>query len=325
VRSYHICLLVAIIAVLAPREVAATDPVEVQKTLKHVWEATHTLELVQRCYKNETLIEEINYVVDDGGRRAMRQVGVRGAIRIPAVDFLENGKVKYNIDRTDEDKHPPVVTIDSQEDKHNIYKGPLFSGLWIITPRGTPLWKILDKPISWEEKVDGRGKFVLAMLNVPANGPMWFELDPAHDWLPRRLATTDQRFVIEVDTFQKKNGFWFPKMGREKLPIPPENKIEERKFEITADVNEVLPTNRFNLPEMPKGTIIKDNITNSGRVVGYDNIESFLRIQTNSGNMNATVSKMQVPDKPKHSLWPYVVGGLAVAALTASIFLRMRR
>jgi hypothetical protein len=276
-ESFHLSMICVITLILiaflsVPNAVRADTPDRqaLRDRLKLLWDSLASIEL--RC-------EE--YVPDARGDRdlgrfhtdyhfchkkenfwfcdtqSVSATGVRKPIDQIRQDGLRRQQVRMFKDFPGEISD---VDIKNQVSTPEEYTEAKFSALWLFLPGGRPPYLYLDQgaPIS---KAEDFGPSCVAIDAVHRNNRLRLILDGDHDWLPRRVESSDGEdiHIHEVTHFTRDNNRWFPSEGQFTHPTPkgPVRKL----FVVTLTrINRKVDERLFRLPVLPPGVRVSDDI-----------------------------------------------------------------
>jgi RNA polymerase sigma factor (sigma-70 family) len=288
-------LLVSILAVAGTLAIAATmghddpppvaapeplpTPATVRRALKTWWDGIETLDFREV----ESTVDEKGRPVQPGGglivevalgrgdRRAVIHGTLQpdGHVRV-AQEKRDNGQIQICLISDDETPDKiSNVRITKQRNTRDAYHDEMGTVLWLLTPwtsgsgqAAQPLYQHLENTNTSTQVEIGRdanGKPTVT-LRLAYEGQR-YELDPDHDYLPRRV--TGHLQDINVTRFVMVNGRWFPVEGlithnaremwivKDGEPVDTGLRTEERHgtFVVTGlRINRPIPDSRFEKP-----------------------------------------------------------------------------
>lgn len=250
---------------------------EVREILKRAWESLGSLEF--RCeeraldtagtQKSGDPVNVFEFKWAPGNRAAMTMA--RGDVdgsNMVVYERREDGRRRYALNKVPGQPNVTsvmsILSIKSNSDEHIMIMNNL---LWILMPGRRPLYTRFDEPGTVVSTNDEESAGVVVAF--PHKGGMIrCELDPDHDWLPKRvLLGKDANTSITVDRFARDNGRWFPVQGRHEWLNNPERK--QTKFVVTRfAINRPIPERDFGPPPLPEGAVIEDLTVGKTQIVG---------------------------------------------------------
>ncbi len=266
-----------------PPPVAATEPLPtpatIRSALKTWWDGIETLEFreVESAVGDDGHPVQsgrhaiVEVALGRGDRRAVMHgsLGPDGRVRV-ARERRDNGRKQFCL--MSNAKTPDKITdvrITGQRNTRDVYRDEMGTILWLLTPwtsglgsAAQPLYQHLENmntatKVEIGRDAEGRPTVTLTL----AHEGQRYELDPDHDYLPRRV--TGYLQDITVTRFAKVDGRWFPVEGlithnaREVL-VPKAGgfidtglRTKERRgaFVVTGlRINQPIPDSRFEMP-----------------------------------------------------------------------------
>ena len=246
--------------------------------MKTWWDGIETLEFREV----ESTVDEHGRLVQPG-RRAIVEVALgrgdrravmhgsldpEGHVRV-AQEKRDNGQTQvYLMSDAETPRKIADVRITKQRNTRDAYRDEMGTVLWLISPwtsglgkAAQPLYQHLenmDTCTQVEIRRDANGKPTVSVARVRGSA---YELDPDHDYLPRRVTGFLQD--ITVTRFARLNGRWFPVEGlithnARVVYIPKDGgfvdsgqRTKERRgaFVVTGlRINQPIPDSRFEKP-----------------------------------------------------------------------------
>lgn len=257
--------------------IATKDRAEVREILKRSWDSLGSLEfcceehLVQASRPREggDTFNVFEFKWAPGNRHSMRMLRVEPDRTSRVVyETREDGHRRYAPHRVP--GHPDVTSIlslSSIKSGYDEYRTLMNRVLWVVMPGGRPLYKRLDEPGTVVSTNEGGA----AVIFRHKGGMVRCELDPDHDWLPRRVVLgKDARSRITVDRFARDNGRWFPVEGRSESDRNAEQKgTDSLRFVVTRfAINRPIDERDFGPPPLSDGAIVEDLTAGKARVLG---------------------------------------------------------
>ena len=253
-------------AVAAP-EILPT-PMSVRNALKTWWDGIETLEFREvespigtdgrPVQSGRRVVVEV--ALGRGDRRAMLHGSLEpdGRVRV-AQEKRDDGRTQIHIMKKSGTTPDEItdVSITRQTNTRDAYHDQDGMGtvLWLLTPwtsglgmAAQPLYQHLENPhtaTSFEAGRDANGKPTVTLRL--ANEGQSYELDPDHDYLPRRV--TGFLHDVTVTRFAKINDRWFPVEGL--VTHHAHGMIGEKSatFVVTdLRINRPIPDSRFEMP-----------------------------------------------------------------------------
>jgi RNA polymerase sigma factor (sigma-70 family) len=219
--------------------------------------------------KGERPVVEV--VLGRGNRRAVTHGTLRddGSIKV-AQDKREDGAIQYYLMSPNEaNGRITSATIRDQTNTRDVYHDEMGTMLWLLAPftsgegrSAMPLHLHIDnKDTSTRVEIgrDEEGKPTVTLFL--AYGGQRVELDPDHDYLPKRVTGDIQE--VTVTGFAQKGKHWFPvsgfvthRQGGRKLPaeyflvegLKVNEPIPDSRFEMPADSGEIRVLDRRRVP-----------------------------------------------------------------------------
>ena len=204
-------------------------------------------------------------------------------------------------------------------------------GLWAIMPAGEFLNRHLDRgaALFLDDKSEPRGYSVVIR---DKDREVVCKLDPTHDWLADEVRVSHDgktALALVVSRFEMTDGRWFPAEGVSTLTysIRGQEQIESRTFRIhAARFNALLDNQRFELPELPRGTRIVDTTTGKASIVGgeaamRERISSFHPDAATDGATEIDVRQATSGSPDWYRILPIAVGLLSLVVVA---FLKVR-
>lgn len=255
---------------------AGPDLARVRKAITDSWAALRSIELSGREYPSDdsdaprpgASSMEFRFSYQSGGKWAYAVWSVKpdGAKTLLA-DVREDGRKQYSLfDRTG---YPGVldrVQIQTQRSSTDRYDGGMQVVLWLWIPAGMPPATHLNAGGSLRAEQFADGTQHIVLHSTHRGLALRCELDPEHDWLPRRVQLGDDIEYVATE-FRLHNGRWFYAKGHQIRKTPKGGPIRTA-FELdSVTINENLPTERFAPPRLQPGVIVAD-VTARSRIEG---------------------------------------------------------
>jgi hypothetical protein len=248
------------------RKVADTPPAlpdrkTVQTALKAWWDGIETLEFRDVCYdvkdderpnlRGRHLF--VGFAMGAGNRRAVMHGTIEPDRQIAFVqERRDNGRIQCYLGS---DGTVPAkvtkVTKKLQTNTRTSYHDEMGTVLWLITPwskkqfDARPLFLHLEEgaPLEIDRGPDGKPRVRISL----EYGSQRYELDPEHDFLPKRVS--GELFDILITRFARNHGHWFPVEGLVKHKVEPDQKGKTDRFRVTdLEINQPIPDERFEVP-----------------------------------------------------------------------------
>lgn len=306
--------------------------VELEETLRRQWDSIETLQFRS--------IEEVrdrrrveagakpsvwHFALGRGSRRSV-QWHYDGRI---LYDLREDGRRAYQTEYfggTSESVNH--TSVQNQSNTRDSYKGTMNLVLWTITPAGRPLYTYIADTEGIDE-IERSGMRLLRVRTKDRNRPVVLELDPAHDYLPRRVYVGDEERSLEylVESFQRTDGRWFPKEGR--LIDRMSGRADDlTTFDVeSASINRPVPDALFAPPPAGEGVLVMDAVKSKATVKGGARardalVDRYRSAEPPRGDGPATPIRVE----PEGRSWlPVVVGGVSIVLVGAALVLRATR
>jgi hypothetical protein len=289
---YAAALLSLALAVPATLVAAQSDLKTTRDNLKQLWDSLESVQFRCEEFNADKVgrpertkgFTRYDLILGSGGRRSVTVTAVRPEGEKVVMNFREDGRRKVGIDLLP-GKSDVVdkVYVSNQRDTHNDYESVMCPPLWIITPGGKPLYSHLDAGGILDFR-SGGGYPVLTFNHKGKN--VRCELDPRHDWLPRRVVIEGFSDLV-VSSFAFENGRYFPERGIQTYTF-------KQKDNVSAFVVDGLRINRpvsesnFKAPPLSEGTLIVDK--NADKAVIKGGLEARARL---TGEEYVTVRSTQ--------------------------------
>jgi hypothetical protein len=330
--------------IAAPEDVP--DVESIRQELKQSWESLQSIQFRADEYgidaeghRTTEYAIRVDFAHAKGGRWAYASRSTRGEdVKELAADFREDGKTQRTISAFP--GHPEMINnivVRSQADDDKTYSGGMQEILWLWLPGGKPPIAHLDAGGRLEvTKVDGK---VHAVIHSTHKGsPIQIELDPDHDWLPRRV-TFDEFQEFEAKTFRRDNGRWFYEEGRQRkhhgsLTGPEAGEIvatpkgdTRRGFVVTSlSINRPIDTATFAAPKGGVGVLIQDETTGKDDILGgtsayRDRVLKYGPKPATKGSASPVTASIDPPGDP----WGRSILVASAAAMVTAGFLVIRR
>ncbi len=263
---------------------AATSPPnreDVRAALARWWEAVDTIEV---DYDRLTPSEDDDVQVVYQQYHLAKAPGGKYSTR--AEHLLPDGGVKVIMnERTDGRRVYQVMTVPGSPDvtdyvnimysksATDLYKGPMSDLLWIIMPGGRPLHKRLDNGAEFaiEPNESGEDDTYTIRFDDSGNGlsPVRCELDPRHDWLPRRVSLGEPpMYSVKVERYTRDHGIEFPAEGEVTLLNRSNARVSYRFLVRRLSLNEPVSDDQFGVPGVVTGTLLMDQTKRQNSVEG---------------------------------------------------------
>jgi hypothetical protein len=343
-ESFHLSIiyvitliLIAFLNVPNPVRADAPDRQDLRDRLKLLWDSLASIEirceeyvadargdrdLVRFHTENHFCHKKENYWFCD--MQLVSATGVRKPIDQIRQDGLRRQQVRMFRDFPGEISD---VDIKNQVSTPLEYAEAKFSALWLILPGGTPPYIYLDQgaPIS---KAEDYGPSCVAIDAVHRNNRLRLILDGDHDWLPRRVESSDGEdiHIHEVTHFARDNNKWFPSEGQFTHPTP--KGLVRKLFVVTqARINREVDEGLFRLPVLPPGVRISNDIAKNVSFQGGEQAypirqSKYLDKDKNLPHDNAALPRAQpiLADRTPRG-WPWsgvIIGSAAGLILIAA-------
>jgi len=242
-------------------------PALVRNALKTWWDDIETMEFREV----ESTIGSDGRPVQSGRRAIVEFALGRGNRRAVSHGSLEpDGRLRVTQEKRDDGRTQihlitsaktsdriSDVSITRQTNTRDAYydQDGMGTVLWLLTPwtsglgsAAQPLYQHLENPntsTSFTVGRDGNGKASVT-LRLAYEGQR-YELDPDHDYLPRRV--TGSLHDVTVTRFAKVNGRWFPVEGLVTRHARGSIGIKQVAFDVTdLRINRAIPDTRFEMP-----------------------------------------------------------------------------
>jgi hypothetical protein len=250
-------------------------PATIRGALKAWWDSIEALEFreVESAADDDgrpvpsDRLAIVEVALGRGDRRAVMHgsLGPDGRVRV-AREGRDNGRA--HLDITSDAGNPGRITdvrITKQRNTRDAYRDEMGTVLWLLTPRTSgegratrPLYQHLENTnTSTSVKIgrDVEGKPTVS-LGLAYEGQL-YELDPDHDYLPRRV--TGGLHDISVTRFAKVDGRWFPVEGLVTHHARGPGGEGRGTFMVTGlRINRPIPDSRFEMPAGMDGARVTD-------------------------------------------------------------------
>lgn len=259
----------------APAWAQSPDRARLRETLKALWDGIETLEfesdqtfpdLADGPPKPTSPFPDLRstFRYQMPNRFAFSSYFTRPKVDKPSLlDYRYDGQRLHRIVRAGDDMGSPIdqVIIDKQVGGPGEYTGILNHALIAWMPGSKPAYAQLDDGARLEFVADGERGEQTWLVGTDRNVRQFrAELDPEHDWLPRRVEFVDGHTRLDVTKFGRDNGRWFPVEGKGTRRHTAEGAEDERtEFRVTLlKINRPLPDGCFAVPPLPKGARVVD-------------------------------------------------------------------
>ncbi|MDR3636338.1 MAG: RNA polymerase sigma factor [Isosphaeraceae bacterium] len=265
------------VAAPAPRESGPLNAEErraVRDRLKAWWDGVQTLSVRFEEFAQDAQggpdrtrnghVEE--FVLGLGDRRAylFAMISPEGLVA-PSMERREDGKRSAYLSYSRKTPGQLAdVNVDHQSNTRTRYVGEMNDLTWMFLPIGDPtatavskpLYSYLDDGVMLERLRDPNGGERLVLTLFRADSPIRYELDPEHDWLPRRV---DGMHDLVVTEFGKDGGgCWFP-VEWTSLKRWGDQSVPSISRVIDLKINRPIPDSRFQVPNpLPDGARLFD-------------------------------------------------------------------
>jgi hypothetical protein len=327
--------LVLSVLAIAGRPSTPTDLDEVRRELDAGWQSLQTIEFECREY----LLDEANrprkglseldfhFAYQAGGRWAYAtwQVDLEGNRR-PLEDTRQDGRKQYQVFARK--GHPDVIDfaqISTQTSTADTYDGGMQVALWLWIPGGKPPIAHLRSGgrLEIERTLDGRETVVL--VSSHKGHPLRCELDPEHEWLPRRVLLGDFAEYVATD-FRRDNGRWFPSEGFGITRLGP-SRAQRDGFRVTSlAINRGIFPSTFQMPRLAPGVIVQD-AAGKGEIVGGQAARETLEREYPSAPAAQAApgdtGSVGGPPDARVAIW--LLAAVGVGLLTMAVFLWYRQ
>jgi RNA polymerase sigma factor (sigma-70 family) len=260
----------AIVPALEPLPDAAI----VRKALKEWWDGIKTLEfrdVTCNIYGDSLPILEgehrlVEVVLGEGNKRSVTHGTLLNDGKVRVVqEKRDNGTTQfYLLSNAENPDRITSVTITDQRNTRDKYHDEMGTLLWLLTPSTSglggacmPLHLHIDNPDTVSKIEIGRdanGKPTVGMFL--SYGSQRYELDPDHDYLPRRVTGTIND--INVTKFARQNGRWFPVEGVVTHRLAAGEVVREAFVVQGLKINQPIPDSRFEMPVDSDGIRVLD-------------------------------------------------------------------
>ncbi|MEW4568391.1 hypothetical protein AB1L88_11040 [Tautonia sp. JC769] len=239
----------------------------IRAAIERAWSSVQTLHFrsEELCWDSAgqfSLHKTIDYTLGVGDQRIFKEDSLQvsrgsNSHRIQ----IEDGTTYYGIAlKTQDPRSISQVKIEDQESTRGNHPGfPGCAALWLWTPGGRPLHEYLQSGGRLEvvRTPDGSEQIIL-IAEGKFGQPIRCELDPEHDYLPRRINYADIEW--QATAFRCDGGRWFPARGKMiDFRAGKDRLVAEINFVVTElQINQPIAEDIFDLPELPDDVLIKD-------------------------------------------------------------------
>lgn len=206
------------------------------------------------------------FVLGLGDRRALSftRLSPEGVV-FPVMERRQDGKRSSYFTYSGETPGQLVeVFVDHQTSTRERYVGEMNALAWVLAPIGDPtatavskpLYSYLDDGVMLERILDPKGGERLVLTLFRADTPIRYELDPEHDWLPRRV---EGMHDITVTKFGRDgDSRWLPVEWTSTQRWGDRN-VPSIARVVNLKVNRPIPESRFQVPNpLPDGARLVD-------------------------------------------------------------------
>ena len=320
-------------------EAAEIDRAAIYSTQKAYWDSITTLEVVGEEFPLDTTLHrrqgqeithhEFRILYGSNGRLSFRRVQKSGRGETTGLhQFRRDGRTFLGImaylkdpDAIDE------LVIRNQVDKPGHHDGEMCLILWGWMPGGKtiPVW--LDEGGTLSPGRDQTGQEIAIVTSELRKRPIRIELDPDHDWLPRRIELVGDS-TFEIKEFARDRGHWFPS---EITQVIDGSAVQSGSglrsgYKLTSlSVNRGVAEGSFGMPRLLDGSLVRDERNWSGYIQGGTKARD--RLLKDRGERSASKStpgavglapQVVVAVEPGRFPWEMALVGAAVAVLALS-------
>ncbi len=282
--------------------------------------------------KSSSYVTLYDIAIASNGRRAMRfrTRSPEGEIRINS-EVGEDGRNLYATKffmtgQNDMD----TINILKQKDQTSFLR-ELSSFLWLLMPGGKTCF----------DQLQAGGRIVIPADRSRSEAEYEFtrkgsavhcEIDPEHDYLPRRvvIGEPDEKIAFEAREFKKIGGHWFPASGF----VNNASKLGGDRYAgfrvVKLKLNEPVDPAMFQMPRViPPGVQVVENTTFKGYVSGPPGARDEVAKRHPASPAAVSGAAMDAPDliaaeAPRVFPWRGLILAGGVAALVSALCLRRR-
>lgn len=236
------------------------SPEEVERRIRVLAESLETVRFVAEEFSLdadggpvEPPFQRFEYSGARGGRRRVRATSPYRGREVTTVWYYEDGEHRHDVEHlADDADRISSVRIRDQVDSDDRYSELMNGAMSLYMPRGRTLEGLLDD--GGVIRSDRSGSEPAWVMEVPVGEhQLRIELDPEHDWLPRKVGIAG--FHEDVCTrFDRVNGRWFPVEGRSWAQHGGET--ESRGFRVTSlSLNHAVDPADF-APRLGEGVLV---------------------------------------------------------------------
>ncbi len=305
-------------------EQPSTDRGELRRILQDQWDSLATLEFTSEDAVKKNNGETLNpiitkYSYKNPSKRFISTAIVTKQGESTKTEFFEDGQSSHSV--VSKGGKPLGAQVRDQQNTSNSYGGGLCGALWAFTPGGQPCFTLIEPDTVIQEIEDDDGEILVRVEGRLRGQPIVLELDPKHDYLPKKLRTGDPTaLTLEVQRFEQDNGRWFPVegvFGHEGVDG------DTRTFRATSlRINRPIDPSAFGPPTLPDGIALIDHRTGETRVIGSAKPDAEER---GSAQAKRPDEGMRA-DGPRNLVgWAALVIVLSVGFLATAVVLRLRR
>lgn len=257
---------------------AEEDRETIRKAMAEWWDSIESIDMeCERLYTDPQSADRVprairreRTIIGTNGARSVKMHHVnKDGSRLVIANERTDGKTRYQIDEV-KGKEGIIdqIIMSNNKGSGDLYGGVMSDMLWILTPGGRPLHKVLDEGAALEVSGSGEQKrYTVRFPHVVPGGEIVCQLSPDHDWLPYHV-NAGGIYEIHVTKFGKDNGH----------DLPVEGYIDEKKrsgkqfrysFKVAShSVNRGSDRSVFLPPTPQDGAVIMDQTKGKNTIQG---------------------------------------------------------